>query len=137
MSVVNLAEAIKGYNPSGPLAVDGAALSRLEDFMKKLIIVSLLVLAAPFAAGVNNNQSVSQSASMVAYAGRTMVGGYACGCGEPDCITEPGECGGQSNHAATVASGRDTSTNAGSIDSASSVMLLAFTLLVLFRLGSK
>ena len=105
--------------------------------MKKLIIASLLVLAAPFAAGVNDNQPVSQSASMVAYAGRTIVGGYACGCGDPGCITEPGECGGQSNQAATVASGRDTSTNAGPIDSGSSVILLAFTLLILFRLGSR
>jgi len=105
--------------------------------MKKLIVVSLLVLASPFAAGVNNNQSANPSASMVAYAGRTMMGGYACGCNDPGCITEPGECSGQNTNVATVASGRDTTTNKGSIDSASSVMLIAFALLMLFRLGSK
>jgi len=105
--------------------------------MKKLIVVSLLVLASPFMASVNKDQPATPSASMIAYAGRTIVGGYACGCGDPGCITEPGECGGQNTNAATVASGRDTSTNKGSIDSASSVMLLAFALLILFRIGSK
>ena len=105
--------------------------------MKKLIVVSLLVLASPFMASVNKNQCANQSASMVAYAGRTIAGGAYCTCGDSSCIYDPGECGGQNTNAATVASGRDTTTNNGSIDSASSVMLLAFALLILFRLGSK
>ncbi len=105
--------------------------------MKRIIVVSLLVLASPFMVSVDNNQAVKSSASMVAYAGRTSVGGYYCTCGDLGCIYDPGECGGQNTNAATVASGRDTTTNKGSIDSASSVMLLAFALLILFRLGSK
>jgi hypothetical protein len=105
--------------------------------MKKLIVVSLLVLASPFMVSVDNNQTVKSSASMVAYAGRSSVGGYYCTCSEPNCIYDPGECGGHNTNAATVASGRDTSINKGSIDSASSVMLLAFALLILFRLGSR
>jgi hypothetical protein len=75
--------------------------------------------------------------SSIAYAGRVIHGGAYCTCGDPDCIYDPGECGGQNTNAATVASGRDITTNNGSIDSASSVMLLAFALLILFRLGSK
>jgi len=74
---------------------------------------------------------------MVAYAGKSVAGGNYCTCGDLGCIYDPGECGGQNTNAATVASGRDTTTNNGSIDSGSSVMLLAFALLVLFRLGSK
>jgi hypothetical protein len=62
--------------------------------MKKLIVVSLLVLASPFMASVNNNQS----ASMVAYAGRTIVGGYYCTCGQPNCIYDPGECDGHNTN---------------------------------------
>ena len=32
-------------------------------------------------------------------AGRTQSGGKYCTCGEPDCITEPGECGANTNGA--------------------------------------
>lgn len=107
--------------------------------MKRIIVVSLLVLASPFMVNVDNNQAVSSSAPMVAYAGRTNVGGYACTCGCPDCICDPGEtplnCGG--TNSATVAGGGDSITSKGSIDSGSSVILLAFALLILFRLGSK
>ena len=62
--------------------------------MKKLIVVSLLVLASPFMASVNNNQS----ASMVAYAGRTIVGGAYCTCGTPNCIYDDGECDGHNTN---------------------------------------
>jgi hypothetical protein len=94
-----------------------------------------IVLASPLMVSVNNHQDTSPSASMVAYAGRTVAGGTFCTCGDPDCVTEPGECG--NNHSATVASGGDTTTSATSIDSGAGVMLLAFVLLLWMRFGGK
>lgn len=106
--------------------------------MKRLLVVLFIVLASPVLVSVNITQQKSNSTSMVAYAGKTVAGGAYCTCGDPGCIVDPGECGGGHNtNSVTVANGRDTNTNQGSIDSASSVMLLAFALLILFRLGSR
>jgi hypothetical protein len=33
-----------------------------------------------------------------AYAGRTMVGGYYCSCGQPNCIYDDGECDGHNTN---------------------------------------
>ena len=84
---------------------------------------------------IGNHQPTGPSASMVAYAGRTLAGGTYCTCGDPDCIIEPGECG--DNNSATVASGGDTTTPGTPIDSGVGVMLLAFTLLLWMRFGGK
>jgi hypothetical protein len=59
--------------------------------MKRLIAVLLLIIALPFMASVNSNQSV-------AYAGRTLMGGAYCTCGEPNCIYDPGECDGHNTN---------------------------------------
>jgi hypothetical protein len=131
---MKLAEMIKGYNRGGPLAISEAVLLRLEASMKRLLCVMFIVLASPLMVNVSNNQTTGPSASMVAYAGRTVMGGAYCTCGDPDCITEPGECG--NSYSATVASGGDSTTSATSIDSGG-VMLLAFILLLWMRFGGK
>jgi hypothetical protein len=94
-----------------------------------------IVLASPLMVSVSNHPHTSQSASMIAYAGRTVAGGGYCDCGTPNCITEPGECG--NSNSATVASGGDTTTSATSIDSGAGVMMLAFILLLWMRFGGK
>jgi hypothetical protein len=94
-----------------------------------------IVLASPLMVSVSNQQPTSPSASMVAYAGRTVAGGAYCDCGSPDCITEPGECG--NSNSATVASGGDSTTSATSIDSGAGVMMLAFMLLLWMRFTGK
>ena len=58
--------------------------------MKRLIAVSLLIIALPLMASVND--------SSVAYAGRTLVGGYYCTCGDSGCIVDPGECDGHNTN---------------------------------------
>jgi hypothetical protein len=103
--------------------------------MKRLLCVMFIVLASPLMVIVNSHQPASPSASMVAYAGRTLMGGAYCDCGSPECITEPGECG--NSNSATVASGGDTTTSATSIDSGTGVMMLAFILLLWMRFGGK
>ena len=59
--------------------------------MKRLIAVSLLIIALPFMASVNSNQSA-------AYAGRTIMGGYYCTCGDSGCLFDPGECDGHNTN---------------------------------------
>ena len=59
--------------------------------MKRFIAVSLLIIALPFMASVNSNQSV-------AYAGRISVGGAYCTCDTPNCILDPGECDGHNTN---------------------------------------
>ena len=59
--------------------------------MKRLIAVSLLIIALPLMASVNSNQSVT-------YAGRISVGGAYCTCGEPNCIYDDGECDGHNTN---------------------------------------
>src|ERR1044071_8692716 len=80
----------KGYKLGGPFAISHAALSRLEDLMKRLIAVSLLIIALPFMASMNN--------SSVAYAGRVIHGGAYCTCGDSDCLYDPGECDGHNTN---------------------------------------
>jgi hypothetical protein len=94
-----------------------------------------IVLASPLMVSINNHRPIGPSASMLAYAGRTVMGGGYCDCGTPDCITEPGECG--NSNSATVAGGGDTTTSTTSIDSGAGVMMLAFILLLWMRFGSK
>jgi hypothetical protein len=133
--LINLAEMIKGYNRGGPPAISEAVLLSLEASMKRLLCVMFIVLASPLMVSVSNHLYTSPSASMVAYAGRTLAGGAYCDCGTSDCITEPGECG--NSNSATVASGGDTTTSARLIDSGTGVMMLAFILLLWMRFGSK
>ena len=59
--------------------------------MKRLIAVSLLIIALPFMASVNSNQSA-------AYAGHILVGGAYCTCGTPNCIYDEGECDGHNTN---------------------------------------
>ncbi|HST20993.1 MAG TPA: hypothetical protein VLR90_07745 [Blastocatellia bacterium] len=98
--------------------------------MKRLIAVSLLIIALPFMASVNSNQSA-------AYAGRISVGGAYCTCEYPGCILDPGECDGHNSNSAPVAGGGDSITPKGSIDSPSGVMLAALALLLMLRFGLK
>ncbi|MGA9769683.1 MAG: hypothetical protein WBV94_11625 [Blastocatellia bacterium] len=59
--------------------------------MKRLIAVSLLIIALPLMASVNSNQSA-------VYAGRILVGGAYCTCGTPNCIYDEGECDGHNTN---------------------------------------
>ena len=59
--------------------------------MKRLVAVSLLLIALPLMASVNSNQSA-------VYAGRASVGGAYCTCGDPGCILDPGECDGHNTN---------------------------------------
>ena len=101
--------------------------------MKRFIAVSFLVLALPFLVSIDNKQAVNSSATMVAYAGRTIMGNNYCTCGDSDCIVDPGECFVQDHNSVSVASGGDSSTTKGSMDSPSSVMLIAVALIMLLR----
>lgn len=58
--------------------------------MKRLLFVSLIIVALPVFGALENRNSLSRS-PYVAFAGHTQSGG-SCGCGDPGCITEPGEC---------------------------------------------
>ena len=58
--------------------------------MKRLIAVSLLIIALPFMASVNSPS--------VAYAGRVSMGGAYCTCGQPNCIYDDGECDGHNTN---------------------------------------
>ena len=66
--------------------------------MKRFIAVSFLVLALPFLVSIDNKQAVNSSATMVAYAGRTIMGNNYCTCGDPGCIYDPGECDGHNTN---------------------------------------
>lgn len=59
--------------------------------MKKLVCVLFITLALPVFGALTVERS-NHASPFVAYAGRSTVGGGACSCGDPDCITEPGEC---------------------------------------------
>ena len=59
--------------------------------MKRLIAVLLLIIALPFMASVNSNQSA-------VYAGRVSHGGAFCTCGDADCIYDAGECDGHNTN---------------------------------------
>ena len=59
--------------------------------MKRFIAVSLLIIALPFMASVNSNQSA-------VYAGRISMGGAYCTCGTPNCIYDEGECDGHNTN---------------------------------------
>ena len=105
--------------------------------MKRIISVSLLVLALPFLVSVDNKQAVNSPAPMVAYAGRTIIGNNYCTCGDSGCILDPGECDGHNTNSVPVASGGDSSTTKGGMDSPSSVMLIAVALILLLRFSVK
>jgi hypothetical protein len=57
---------------------------------KKLLAVSIIIFALPLAAASTRNGTIGSPYSTIAYAGRTLGGGY-CDCPSPGCICEPGE----------------------------------------------
>jgi hypothetical protein len=66
--------------------------------MKKFTCVLFITLALPVF-GALENRNGSRRSPFVAAAGRSTAGGGACSCGDANCITEPGECGGNLNSA--------------------------------------
>ncbi len=63
---------------------------------------------------------------MTAYAGRTLMGGYYCTCGDAGCIYDPGECGDGNRTAAPKGNTKESSNDLSGI---------AAILLVLVLLG--
>ena len=84
--------------------------------MKKPFVVLLIIIALPVFGALEVKRS-NHASPFVAYAGRSTVGGGYCTCGDADCITEPGECGGN--------------TNAGDAGDGGALLLLALAALAL------
>ena len=60
--------------------------------MRKSLLAFLFMLMIPFLL-TQDGASSHDGVGAAAFAGHTNPGGYYCTCGQPNCITEPGECG--------------------------------------------
>jgi len=94
-----------------------------------------IVAAFPLLALHSHNNSAPFAS--VAFAGHTIVSGYACACGTPDCTEDyPGECG-QSNMAVSDKTNQIDSpvgaASASGFDFGSSALMIALVFFVWAR----
>ena len=106
---------------------------------KRLVIAAVCIMVLPplFSPSHSGKITTSTPLAIVALAGHSHVGGYACECGDEECICDPGEQPNTNTAASSSASSGSKGVNQGSapdVDLASGILALALVFLFWLRM---
>ena len=107
----------------------------VKTFLKRWLLVWLVILTFPVLASVLNGDSKANSTPFapVCFAGHSIAGNFYCQCGPEECICDPGETPMNRNVSGNPANLTQQKTLANGLGSELLLVLAALVMLLKFR----